>query len=198
MKNNVIALFDFDGTITKRDSLLDFLLFTFGYYKVLKMGVYFLPSFIKYKFKIISNDSAKEILFSQIFGGMSQIKFKQICDTYSTERIVKIVRKNALKKIIWHQKNNHKVIVISASIDDWIKPWANIYNIDDVIGTKVEVEKETLTGRFASKNCYGEQKVKRFVEKYGNFENYYIYAYGDSNGDKELLEIANKKSYRVF
>ena len=61
------------------------------------------------------------------------------------------------------------------------------------IGTKVEVDLDgKLTGRFLTKNCYGPEKVNRLLEIEPDRKNYFLYAYGDSRGDKEMLECADR------
>ena len=128
---------------------------------------------------------------------MSLYKFKNLANEYSLTKIDKIVRAKAQSKIKWHKERNHKIIIISASIEDWILGWCKKKEIE-LIATKLEENNGFLTGKFLTKNCYGIEKVKRLKLKY-NIEDYrYIYVYGDSNGDNELLEIATYKHYRYF
>ena len=62
-----IALFDFDGTITKEDSLIKFISFAVGEIKMLIGMVYLSPMLVGYKLKIIPNYKAKQYLFSYFF-----------------------------------------------------------------------------------------------------------------------------------
>ena len=85
-----------------------------------------------------------------------------------------------------------KVIIVSASIENWILPWAEKEGIEIVLATQIEVnEEERLTGYFSSPNCYGKEKVKRILEMYPNRENYILIAYGDSSGDFDMLSFAD-------
>ena len=104
--------------------------------------------------------------------------------------------------MILHQKlnaylrNGAKVYVISASIEEWIKPWCQKYGVQNVLGTKIEIDLSgKLTGNFSSKNCYGQEKVNRLLEKEPDRTNYILYAYGDSAGDKEIIEFADYGYY---
>ncbi|OGR11074.1 MAG: hypothetical protein A2097_07710 [Desulfobacula sp. GWF2_41_7] len=195
---NRLAIFDFDGTITRRDSFFPFLVFCFGYYQVFRVGITMLPVLIMYKLKLISNSKAKEIVFENFFKGMPQKDFNQLCRRYSLKKISPMVRIKALEKIIRHKTGGDKVIVISASVENWIRPWADSQGIDEVIGTTVEIKDRVLTGKFKMPNCHGKEKVRRLVETYKNLDSYYIFAYGDSRGDKELLAISNESFYRLF
>jgi phosphoserine phosphatase len=67
-----------------------------------------------------------------------------------------------------------------------------------VLGTQIEVADGSLTGRFLTKNCYGQEKVKRLLEQYPDRREYHLTAYGDSRGDKEMLAFADESYYKPF
>ena len=189
-----IATFDFDGTLTTKDTLIDFLIFNFGKAKVLFGFIILSPILISLKLKLIKNSKAKQILFSYFFKNHSEAEFNDNCSSYS-KRIDTICNTETLDRLRWHLKQNHKVVIISASIRNWIEPWALKNGIDIVLGTEIEIAKNIITGKFRSKNCYGIEKVNRLLEKYPNRNAYTLYAYGDSRGDKELLELADHPNY---
>lgn len=194
----IIAAFDFDGTITKKDSFLYFILYSKGYF----FFIVHLPQFILLRVlslcRILSVHYAKEKIISICYKGVSVEQFDSWCINYLKE-IDYLVRPNALKEIRKHQKNNLELIIVSASIENWIIPWANKVGIKTVIGTKLEVNSEgKLTGRFASPNCIGKEKVRRLLEIYPNKSYYYLISYGDSNGDKDLLAFSDKSYFCHF
>lgn len=195
---NRLAIFDFDGTITRRDSFFPFLVFCFGYYQVFRVGITMIPVLMMYKLKLISNSKAKEIVFEKFFKGISQKDFNKFCRRYSLEKISPMIKIKALEKIIRHKAGGDKVLIISASVEDWIRPWAVSHGIDEVIGTTVEIKDGILTGKFDRPNCYGKEKVRRLTETYKNLDSYYLCSYGDSRGDKELLAISDEPFYRLF
>ncbi len=192
-----LALFDFDGTITTKDSLIDFIQFSVGkrtYYR----GVLFLSTvLLAYCIKIIPNHMAKEKLIAHFFKGWGIRQFEKIATQYSLEQIDKIVRPLAIDRLMWHKQQGHKVVIVSASIENWIKPWCDRNDIE-LIATKLEFKENKFTGKFASKNCYGFEKEHRIRDTY-NLSGYEtIYAYGDSKGDKEMLGLADKAYYKPF
>jgi len=193
-----IAAFDFDGTITKRDSLNNLIIYEFGLFKFITAILKFLPLICLYKLGIVENRISKEKLFHFFWAGISEEEFKRICVKYSLNRINKIVKQDCLEKIEWHRKQGHRLIIVSASVKDWIEPWAKLNLFDDVISTKVESNNGILTGRFKTENCYGKEKLNRFLEKFPKREEYFLYVYGDNRGDKEMLEFADKGFYRKF
>jgi len=193
----VLALFDFDGTITTDDSLIKFIRFAVGDIKFITGMVLLSPMLIAYKLKLIPNYKAKQYMLAYFFKNMPESKFIQLSKEYSLTHIDNILRKKAMEKIQWHTQQKHKIIIVSASIECWLKPWCNKHNLD-LIGTKLEIKDGVITGKFLSKNCYGIEKVHRLQKQY-NLDDYdYIYAYGDSHGDKELLKLADKSFYKPF
>lgn len=192
-----LALFDFDGTITSKDSLVDFIQHAVGklsYY----IGVITLsPILAAYKLKFISNDIAKEKLITYFFKGCNVADFQQLAEQYSLTQIDEITRPMVMNKIRWHKSQGYKVVIVSASMECWLKPWCDKNNID-LISTRLEVKDNKLTGKFATKNCHGIEKVNRIKERYDLTEYNIIYVYGDSSGDKEMLRLATKSYYQYF
>lgn len=190
MDRNIIVAFDFDGTITSRDTLFDFIKFYAGAKKLFKGLIILSPILVSYKLGLIKNDTAKQKLISHFFKGQSIEKFNQISQDY-VQRIQEITRLEVLEKIRWHQAQKHTIIIVSASISNWIKPWAKEIGIETVLATEILIKNNLIEGTFSSKNCYGQEKVNRLLTKFPNRSEYTLYAYGDSDGDKELLALSD-------
>lgn len=192
-----IAFFDFDGTITTDDSLLKFIRFVVGDFRFL-FGVGVLsPILAAYKLKLIPNYRAKQKMLSWFFKGISEQEFKNIANQYSLNHIDKILRPKAMERIAYHKRQGHKIVLVSASIECWLEPWCKKNDLE-LIATKLEISDSVVTGNLLSKNCFGIEKVNRIKEKYNLDEFEYIYVYGDSSGDKEMLELADEKYYKPF
>ena len=196
-EKQTLAVFDFDGTITTKDTMFDFIIFYHGKLKLLFGLCILSPVLILYKLGLINNSSAKQKLLSFFFKGEKEEYFDKKCQEYAS-KINLIVRPKALESIKQHQAERHLVIIDSASIDKWIEPWAKSIGINIVIATKLEVKNGIFSGKLASKNCYGKEKVNRLLELFPGENIYLMYAYGDSRGDKELLKIADHSFYREF
>lgn len=198
MEREKIAVFDFDGTITTRDSLMEFLKFTHGPLRTF-WGLFILsPVLVLYKLKVIPNYTAKQILFSWFYRGWDIKKFNAKCNHF-IGKVHQIVRPEAMEAIHRYQSDGVKIVVITASPENWVRPWADSINLHEVIGTELAIDSnDRLTGRFLSKNCYGPEKVIRFLEKYPNRSDYILEAYGDSQGDAELLAFADKGYLKRF
>jgi len=193
----VIAVFDFDGTLTDRDTLFDFIRFYYGIPRLI-WGLFILsPVLISFKLGFIANDKAKQILLSYFFKGVTLSEFNSVCKKYK-ERVNEILRPEAIAKLQYHQQENHIIVIDSASVENWILPWANSINVNRLIGTQLESKEGFISGKFKGENCYGEEKVRRFLELYPDRQSYKLYVYGDSNGDKPLLAIADFPFYREY
>ena len=192
-----LALFDFDGTITKDDSLLKFIRFVVGDVKFIIGLITLSPTLTLYKLKLIPNYKAKQKMLSWFFKGMSKDAFFKVTNEYSLVHIDKILRPKAMEKISWHKAQGHKVAIVSASIDCWLRPWCEKNGLE-LIATKLEIKDDIVTGKLLSKNCYGVEKVNRIKEIYNLKDFEYIYSYGDSSGDKQMLELAHEKFYKPF
>lgn len=192
-----LAIFDFDGTITKDDSLLKFIRFVVGDIRFLIGLVVLSPILVAYKLKVIPNYKAKQKMLSWFFKGYSEDAFIKVANEYSLNHIDKILRSKAMEKLKWHKEQNHKIVIVSASIDCWLRPWCE-KNGFELLATKLEIKDKMVTGKLLTKNCYGQEKVNRIKEKYDLSQYEYIYAYGDSRGDKEMLELANESFYKPF
>ena len=195
MGKRTVVVFDFDGTLTRKDSFLEFIKFSRG-----KMNYYIgmiicSPLIIAYILHLYPNYKAKQFVFSYFFKGMSYESFKLLGQKFQA-RIEKIINPARLKSLEAYHHSGCKIIVISASVTEWIAPWCQMHYVDDVIGTIVEVSSDgRLTGRFKSKNCYGKEKVCRLMAIETNRDTYYLIAYGDSSGDSDLLNYADEAHF---
>jgi HAD superfamily hydrolase (TIGR01490 family) len=185
------ALFDFDGTITTKDTLFDFIRFTYGRSGLVKCLLLNVWNLSLYAAKLRSNERAKEIMLATMIKGTSSAVFEELCKRYSMERVPQIIKENTKEIIEKHLTDGETLLIVSASPENWIRPWAMKNGFTGVIATKLEEKDGTLTGKFASRNCYGVEKVNRLKEFFTDRQQVYITAYGDSNGDKPMLNYAN-------
>lgn len=196
MKKN-LALFDFDGTLTTRDTLFEILRFRKGALALNILLIRLLPILLLTKLKIYPAQRAKEILLAWAFSGMEEMEFNKFCQLFCETKLLDSIRQAAIKKLKWHLERQDEVAIVSASAENWIRPWANQFKIE-VIASKLEVNQSKIAGKISGANCNGMEKVKR-VEQVYNLKSYdRIYAYGDSAGDEAMLSIAHEKFFRKF
>jgi len=192
-----IAFFDFDGTITTRDTLLEFIKFsrgTFLFYLGFLLNAHYL---LAYKIKIVSNQTAKEKVLRYFFGKMPFNKFEKFCDDFAKHKIPSLIRPKALKEIKKLNELQTEVVIVSASPENWIYQWANQVNAK-LIATKLEVKRDRITGKIEGRNCHGREKVNRIAELYTFSDDDIIYAYGDSAADRYMMDLAKISFFKPF
>lgn len=187
-----VAVFDFDGTITLTDTFVSFIKYVFGSFSCYLGFLYCSPFILLMKLNLIPNEYCKIKVFSYFFRGMDYKQFKDYC--FQFQYVIKKEENDNIIKALQEQINNGSdVYVVSASIEDWIEPYCMQFHIKKVIGTRVEVNSSgRLTGRFIGHNCNGREKVSRFLEVEPDRNNYYLFVYGDSVGDRYMLDLADE------
>ena len=194
-----IYAFDFDGTLTTKDTLLEFIRFAKGSGQMFRGFLLFSPLLLLMKLHLYPNWKAKQQVFSYFFKGMNIDDFNALC-THFAEQNKHLLRPAGIEKVRQAiEEEQATVLIISASIDNWVRPFFD--EIDkkiQVLGTQIEIKGGRLTGQFTTKNCYGQEKVNRLTALYPHREAYDLIAFGDSRGDKELLDFADKGFYKPF
>ena len=186
-----VVVFDFDGTLTQKDTLLEFIRFACGTGCFLWGFMLFSPVLILIKLHLYPNWKAKEKVFTYFFKGWEYARFKSKGEEFA-DVIERFKREDVLSHMNRHLKDGDEVYVISASMEEWVRPWCLRHGVHHVVGTKMEVDEQGfITGRFMSKNCYGQEKVNRLLEYEPIRRDYHLYAYGDSRGDLEMFEFAD-------
>lgn len=191
MEKRKIYAFDFDGTLTTKDSFIEFIRFTRGTATLLWTLLLHSPLLAMMKLGLYSNGRAKERIFSHCFKGVFLDEMGVFCTSFASERR-RILRAGSVKMLQEKLDEGATVVVVTASIDQWVSPFFPPHPCLHVIGTRAEVIDNRLTGRFSTPNCYGAEKVQRLQEHFPDREEYYLVAYGDSRGDRELLEYADE------
>lgn len=187
-----IAFFDFDGTITTKDTMLQFIRFSKGNLMYYTGLVLLLPVLAAFKMGVIPNWRAKEMLFSFYFKGMEVQKAILLGQEFCQKVVPQILRREAVREIEFHQKAGTKMVVVTASFPIWIKPWCDSHQFE-LIATGYDIKEGKLTGSIKGKNCQGDEKVQRIKEQFDLSQYEKIYAYGDSNGDYKMLNLADVK-----
>lgn len=189
-----IYAFDFDGTLTTRDTLVEFIRYACGNRAFCWGFLCYSPLLILMKLGYYPNWKVKQQVFSYFFKGMPYEEFAQLGRLFALDR-QHLLRPKGVEMVKKAQAEAAEVLIVSASIDNWVQPF---FPQVKVVGTQVEVKDGRLTGRFLTKNCYGQEKVNRILAIYRHRQEYELIAFGDSRGDKELLAFADEAHYKPF
>lgn len=194
--NRNLYLFDFDGTLTCKDTLFDFLKFSFPKVYFINYLI-FIPLFVVSKLRIIDAGFVKEMFISKFLKGKSYVEINQLAQNYFEQNHQELIYSKADEYIKSLSNYNDKFIV-SASVDFWIQPFADYYEMG-LICTKAKYDEQGFfTGKFASPNCNYQEKKNR-IEKEIDLSLYdQIIAFGDTKGDEAMFSIATKSNFRCF
>jgi HAD superfamily hydrolase (TIGR01490 family) len=192
-----IAFFDFDGTITTKDTLLEIIKFLKGKAAFYTGFLIYSPWLLAYKMNFYQNDLVKQKILTYFFSGMPEKIFQEKCDLFTMIKLPKLIRPAALDEIRKLKAEGFEIVVISASAANWVRNWTRSHALK-LVSSKLEVKNGLITGKIDGKNCHGEQKVVCILEQWRLNEYEEIYAYGDSSGDKPMLALATKSFYKPF
>lgn len=192
-----IAFFDFDGTVTNRDTLLEMFRYRHGGFKLWFGFLLHAPVMIAYRLKLVSNQFAKEEMLRFFFGNMPLGQFRAQSVAFSKNKLPHFIRSKALEEIKKLQASGAEVVIVSASAQDWIKDWCSEMGLS-LIATQLEVKEGKVTGKIEGHNCHGKEKVRRIQLAYNLSDYNEIYCYGDSRGDKPMLALGTISFYKPF
>ena len=182
-----VYAFDFDGTLTTRDTLLAFIRYACGTRAFLLGFLRHAHQLVLMKLGFYPNWKAKQHIFSYFFKDIDLEAFNTLCRQFAADNR-QLLRPQGLQLVAQALHEGADVLIVSASIDNWVQPF---FPEVTVLSTQIEVIDGRLTGRFLTKNCYGQEKVNRILALYPDRRSYHLTAYGDSRGDKELLAFAD-------
>ena len=195
----VVAAFDFDGTLTHRDTLFPFLLHVAGPVKFSYNFLLLLPTLTAYALGFMRNDIAKIKVLRRFLANMEMDTLQQHALQFAEKKLPSLLRSVAMQRLDWHRQQGHRCVVVSASLEIYLGPWANKAGFHDIVGSRLEViEGGRTSGNLLGENCFGPEKISRLQALLGPLDKYTLYAYGDSRGDKELLSAADYPFYKKF
>jgi len=191
-----LALFDVDHTLTKGDTLPAFL-------NYLRPGISgwicwlsALPLIAFWKLGLVDAGKAKSRLLGIFFSNTSEQELLRVGERFAAEVLPKLVNPLALNCLEQYKSAGFRCILVSASPELWISPWAKQLGVES-LGTRLHFKEGRYSG-FSGENNNGAEKVRRIKELLNPEAYSPIHAFGDSDGDKPMLALAHKGFYRTF
>ncbi len=190
-----LALFDFDGTITTRGTYPGFVRFAIRPRRKVVAGIILGPLIVGYRVGLVSDRAIRKAMSRVVFQGEQPERLRRLGERYAAEVLSGLLRPAALEKIAWHKARGDVVVVVSASLDVYLEPWCANMGVD-VICTRLEADGGRVTGRYLRGDCCGLEKASRIRERYALDEYGTVYGYGDTEEDREMLALADRKFFR--
>lgn len=183
---------DFDGTLTTKDSMMAIIIYQRGRLGLALALLRVLPWLILMFMGRYSNQRTKERLLHNCFGRMTEEEFNAFCQSFADSHR-HILRNDLYDRLVKVKASGDEVVVVTASPENWVSRFVPEFK---VLGTKMEFT-PCFSGRFLTPNCYAQEKVNRILAAYPELKTarsrYHVTAFGDSRGDKEMLEFADER-----
>ncbi len=215
----VVAAFDFDGTLTGGGSVWRFLSAMRGRRAVAAAVATLAPRLVAAALLGGDHaDRAKEALFTRVLGGLALADVERDAAAFGSEHLRRRGRQDMLQRLAWHQRQGHRTVIVSASPALYLHAVAQELGVDAVVATRLAVGVDgLLTGCYDGRNCRGAEKIGRLrhymaasalrdgdgaaaaptTEGGGASDaaatdaEPFLWAYGNSAGDRQLLAAAD-------
>lgn len=187
-----LVLFDFDGTLVKGDTFIQFIFFYAGYFKGTLGFIILSPWIVLYILGMVKAETLKQKLVSFYFKGHSENQLKESGKAFVDHlEVSNKLNAELMKKMMWYKEHNNEVCIVSASLDIWLKPFTHKYQIG-CLCTEVEFLDGICTGRFATPNCNKSEKARRIKNFYDHKAYSKIIAFGNSVKDEAMFDLADE------
>lgn len=156
------------------------------------------PIIMLMKWKLIKGVDAKKIFLKLHFAGNHRSQLQQYASDYLDRSLTHgLIRPKAKARLAELETQGHTVCIVSASLDIWLQPFADHFKTD-LICTRPEYQDNIFTGKIEGRNCNHSEKANKIRAKYDLNDFSRVVAYGDSSGDKAMLQLAHDGLMRPF
>ena len=190
-----LALFDFDGTITTRETFPDFIRRAIPPRRRALGTAVFAPLLIGYKLKLVPVHALRTALVRYAFSRVPLAEVEAAGASLAADLLPTLVRPAMQARIDWHRARGDTVVVVSGGFDVYLAPWCRAQGLDWICSS-LEARDGVLTGRYAGAQCVADEKARRVRERYDLAGYRAVHAYGDTHEDHALLALAHHATYR--
>ena len=191
----VVVAIDFDETITTGDTVVPFMLRVAGPAGLALGLLRRLPRLVP---ALVRRDrsAVRAVGTAAVFTGRPAARITELARAWGREIVASKLRDDVVARLRWHLAAGHRVVIVSASYEDYLHVVAEHLGLHGAVGTRLEVGPDgRCTGRLHGANCRAAEKVVRLDEWLAGQglarAAVTLWAYGDSAGDRELLAVAD-------
>jgi HAD superfamily hydrolase (TIGR01490 family) len=191
-----LALFDIDGTLTTEDTMFSYVRFVVGTPRYLAGLLWLSPILALAWLKLTDRAAAKGRMLKWFFRGRSRKELEAAAERFCSQRVPQLLRPEGIAALRKHRDDGHTVLLVSASLDLWLRPFAEAEGVL-LLCTPTGWVGDQMDG-LGGPNCHGPEKVRRVREQVDTEEYGQIEAFGDSSGDREMLAMATNAHFKPF
>jgi phosphatidylglycerophosphatase C len=188
-----LAVFDLDGTITRHDTLIQYVL---GYLKTRPWRVFgfvlALPAVLKYLVVASDRGALKASVIHWTLGGSTRAELDEWTARFVPALLANGVFKNALERIAAHRRAGDVLVLMSASPDLYVPVIGRQLGFTEVTCTGVRWDGDRLDGAHTTPNCRGDEKAVRFETLRVRHAGVRSVAYGNAASDLPHLRLADR------
>lgn len=188
-----LAVFDLDGTITRHDTLLPYLL---GYARRHPGGLWRLwrlpLSLARFLLGLSDRGRLKSTLVRQVMRCATQRDVEAWSDAFCREQLPALLQPAALQAIERHRQAGDRLVLLSASVDLYVPAIGRTLGFDETICTGVSWERGRLAGHLTTENRRGEEKRRVIESLRRRFPGVKITAYGNARSDFAHLQSVDE------
>jgi phosphatidylglycerophosphatase C len=185
-----LALFDFDGTLTHHDMYTRFILYSASPVRLVLGSVFLSPLYVLYRLRIIPARKLRPLVSYCAFVGRDKTVISALGKQYALNVIPQSIRPEMLAALKQHQADGAQVVLVSASLDLYLRPWCESMGIT-LICSEMSVKEGSYTGLYVSGDCSCDMKVTKVQKQFTLSDYVEVFAYGDTHEDLAMLAIAD-------
>lgn len=183
---NKTIIFDFDKTLTTRDTLRPFVTSLAERDGDRKKLFQFYLLVIRLRFGLIADKPFKERILKLFIHGKSVHEVGDSVEYFHQAALPELINTNVWEKLTEHINNGDDVYLATANFDFLLAPLAKTLKLAGIFSTQAEISDGYYTGKIIGTTCKGEDKVSKVREALGHQTLSSAVAYGDAE-DKALL-----------
>ena len=190
-----LALFDFDGTITDRETMPDFMRAAVRPHRLWLGSVLLMPFIFGYKARLVSGTLVRKMICCFGFWRIPVHELEECGQRFARDVLPTTLRPEAMERIAWHKSRGDTVVVVSGGLDLYLSHWCKEYGVE-LLCSALERRGDRFTGRYLGHQCVGDEKARVVRERFPLSQFSRVFAYGDTPEDHELLALAHESYYK--
>ena len=189
-----LALFDFDGTLTTRETFPDFMRYAVARPRLLVGGVLLAPVVFGYRRGWVAGNPTRASIVQVGLRGVDASRLRAQGDAFARDRLPGVLRPEEMARLVWHRERGDRIVVVSGGLDVYLAPWCATQGVELLCSVLAE-RNGRITG-YAGAQCVGDEKVRRVRALCDPQAYAAIHAYGDTHEDNAMLAMAHHRTYR--